>query len=438
MTQLRFDPDLHSGEVRSVSLPIEVRRPDLSLVHASLSDRMLEVASGSYYVTARLPAGQELTGYIEVRDEAFANVRLTLDPADVSPKETEEAQRYLWGLEAADPRDGLLALDDAAERRFRLIPYMGSPLGDEEGFSPAQRDRVKFDGRPGVGSPETLALSATGELSLVQLHSLGAVPKNAVVPGGHAVVPGGYTVGPNGRAAALGGGPAGDVARIIVRFGRGKAAALTVRPSHPTADALVGFGQQSMIAEAARVASGEAAQAEDLLLRKREDPVAAAVGGYVLLRLGDLARLHNWTKNLAEWFPSLPDGAVIRGEHLLRMHQHVAGLEMLLALEDRGLPLFTDGLTIAIRRLRQYAAAAPRVPNKHSERAARLLIRLSHYATQVDFAQPTVTFSGGDPNRPGSAHIGLDPTWGYDLGPMIDERRADLRQAIADEGGEPR
>src|SRR2546423_15128052 len=91
--------------------------------------------------------------------------------------------------------------------------------------------------------------------------------------------------------------------------------------------------------------------AEELLEDKQQDPIAAAVGGYALLRFSALERLHDWTANLHSWFEWLPDGAAIRGEHLARMGQHDEALDAFLTLPSRGLPLFSDGLAYAVNRL---------------------------------------------------------------------------------------
>ena len=57
--------------------------------------------------------------------------------------------------------------------------------------------------------------------------------------------------------------------------------------------------------------------AEKLLREKRLSSVGAVVGAYVLLRLGETERLHDWTSNLFNLF-ALPDPAVIYAEHLAR------------------------------------------------------------------------------------------------------------------------
>lgn len=57
---------------------------------------------------------------------------------------------------------------------------------------------------------------------------------------------------------------------------------------------------------------------ENALADKLRSPVAAAIGATVLIRSGALEQLHDWPRNLANWFPWLADGAVLWAETLLR------------------------------------------------------------------------------------------------------------------------
>src|SRR5439155_215308 len=86
--------------------------------------------------------------------------------------------------------------------------------------------------------------------------------------------------------------------------------------------------------QAAASADAYVDQAESLILQKRLDAVSAAVGAYLVLRLGQTARLGDWTENLRQWFPWLPDGAAIRGEPLARVGRHAEALAV--SVDDFG------------------------------------------------------------------------------------------------------
>jgi hypothetical protein len=94
-----------------------------------------------------------------------------------------------------------------------------------------------------------------------------------------------------------------------------------------------------------------APSAEELLYRKGQDPIGATIGGYALLKLNDLDRMHNWADNLAAWFDWLPDGAVIAGEVAARRGMDAHAAELFQTAIRRGLPLFTEGLSLLATRL---------------------------------------------------------------------------------------
>jgi hypothetical protein len=165
------------------------------------------------------------------------------------------------------------------------------------------------------------------------------------------------------------------------------------------ADTMLQYLVRGMIAEASVMSAAVEERAEQLVEEKLANPVAAAAGAYVLLRLGALERLHDWTENLFNWFPSLPDGAATRGEHLARAGRHEEAAERFLALEERGLPTMSDGLGYAVKRLELYAETRP---ESVADRCRRLLEQLLPFAAATDFAKPFTTFVGQSPNEPGA------------------------------------
>jgi hypothetical protein len=68
----------------------------------------------------------------------------------------------------------------------------------------------------------------------------------------------------------------------------------------------------------AGIAARELAKVERALQEKTNSPVAAAIAATVLIRCGALNQLHDWPRNLANWFEWLPDGAALWAETLLR------------------------------------------------------------------------------------------------------------------------
>lgn len=102
------------------------------------------------------------------------------------------------------------------------------------------------------------------------------------------------------------------------------------------------------------------AQAVKLMQDKERDHTAAALGGYYLLKTGNIEHLYlEWTGNLAYWFPQMPDGLIIRAWLVLRRNnidnEYVLTefRDLLLQAERRGLPFYTEGLKLLFEGLSQ-------------------------------------------------------------------------------------
>jgi hypothetical protein len=96
-------------------------------------------------------------------------------------------------------------------------------------------------------------------------------------------------------------------------------------------------------------------RARELLFAKIDDPYAAAVGGYLLLRFGRHTEMDTWAKNLADWFVDLPDGAVIWAWQLIAQRGQSAADEINRYLEmavARGLPVYMEGSRLLSEGLR--------------------------------------------------------------------------------------
>jgi hypothetical protein len=380
---------------RTVSThPVEVRRP------------------GSYYVTARLPAGQELFGQVRLyadRDatvvlsprgrvpsaaapirEGWAYLASSAAPARFAPDARKMAERS----RSIDSRgiDFEVDLGDDAEddldRAVRLRAFVGNVLaGRPEEIEPPPGDvtveggvtRMLLDGWPRG--------SADGPV-LLQLVQPFAAPVNVALPL-DLTAP-----GANRCSLYLRSAPDGHV---------------SVEPhlQDPTADLLVRFLTEELLQEAATAIQFDAIPSERLLRDKMADPVGAAVGAYALLRFGELGRLRDWTDNLRILFPSLPDGAAIRGEHLARAGQHHEALGVFLELAERGLPIFTAGFFYAVDRLELYIRVTDSTFTPAEQSAAESLLgQLNRFVPYVDRKAAFLTYPGADPRQPSPDPIG--------------------------------
>jgi hypothetical protein len=114
------------------------------------------------------------------------------------------------------------------------------------------------------------------------------------------------------------------------------------------------------------------------LAEKMQDPVTAVIGAYLLLRLERFDLLHDWARNLANWFPDMSDGAIIWACQLLEQGKewHEAARYLQIAAE-RELPIYTEGL-------RMLVDATDRLEGPESKASRRLTERVG----QVNWNSP--------------------------------------------------
>ena len=87
-----------------------------------------------------------------------------------------------------------------------------------------------------------------------------------------------------------------------------------------------------------------APSAEQMLMSKMQDPIGATIGGYALLKLNELERIHDWADNLCRWFEWLPDGAVIAAETAGRRGEDDHAQELALTAVEPGDSLVLRGI----------------------------------------------------------------------------------------------
>jgi hypothetical protein len=150
-------------------------------------------------------------------------------------------------------------------------------------------------------------------------------------------------------------------------------------------------------------------EVETLLRGNVTEPAAAAVGGYYLLRVSDLDRLHNWPANLTDRTEWMPDGLVIRAWQLIREQQDSeqpsqealdrAGEALDIAREDLleavewGIPVYTEGLRLLIAGLKLLAAHA----DDTDPEVRDAINRLRPFVAAADLSQSTTTYTGSSP-----------------------------------------
>ncbi len=165
--------------------------------------------------------------------------------------------------------------------------------------------------------------------------------------------------------------------------------------SDPMINTVLGYINAGAIHEAAELIDFK--KSEQMLFDKMSCPLAAAVGGYLLVLGVDRKRYRaasndwkNWVEHLDHWFDWLPDGAVLHAAlyFMLGGPDRDEAYQALMRACDRGLPFFTFGLKLMLDGMRYFAREGD------AEARKRLTI-LEAIADQTDpsAAFLTVTFS---------------------------------------------
>jgi hypothetical protein len=150
-----------------------------------------------------------------------------------------------------------------------------------------------------------------------------------------------------------------------------------------------------------------AEDAERLLYHKMTSPVAAAVGGYFLLKIGELNRLHDWARNLASIFGWLPDGGIIYATQLLskkeKSQKDIEEIRFwLLRASQQGIPVYSEGLRLLEKGLTQLWYHSNQMDSEVQEARNKM----GRYLESADMTQETTTFIGAEPEMPGRAFRG--------------------------------
>ena len=97
----------------------------------------------------------------------------------------------------------------------------------------------------------------------------------------------------------------------------------------------------------------------DYSATKKQSPLRATLGAYVLIRANQLEGLDEWTSNLVASHPWLPDALAVRVEYLARSGRHPEAMKPLLEIPKSGAPLFRSGIAYLADRAKTYASLAP-------------------------------------------------------------------------------
>lgn len=309
----------------SGALPIEVRDEKLALKAHGISDDVLQLPPGRYFVTALLPNGDQSTVDGAVVLNAGDSKQLEIPVSDLSfppiLETTNTLSDSLWKI--SRPVTQYFFRQSFAVIRGNWLPSMIPEIGSPTPLKREPTTRSNLDipfGRDAVWIEI--------ERSKQQCFYF-AVP---VDEGGST------TVEWNLDAQ-------NDKLELKLDFHDGEL------------NSLMDFVQGGKSFEA-RSISNTLVTRPDYYATKRQSALRATLGAYVLIRANQLENLDAWTNNLVESSPWLPDTLAIRVEYLARNGRHLDALTLLQDIPTRGAPLFRSGISYVADRAKTYTELA--------------------------------------------------------------------------------
>lgn len=378
-------------------LPLQIHRPDGAHVAHIAMGNAIELTPGPYIVFADLPGGEQVGQSIDVKSDTHIiplfpklgppKARRTPRPGSAPPAQRSRPPKRPGyrgvvdnvTLGHGDSPSWADKLNDVVTAvpgvMSQLYAYMMQPLirlrwrwrgfqalptalvqaslwaGDPVSIGLRRVDRLPVHYDAATGSGRVEIESGAHALFVRLLYANPAAPSaGKQSPWSHTTA---YTIAVpiTGRGAC--------VLHLTPADG---ALDLRVELAHTAADHLLAYLEARKLSSAAVAAQGHALHARQLLESETADPVAAALVGYALLTLsqpGDhLAELRQWLPKLVEIAPWLADAYALYGEQLARDGEHPRALQQFLQMLQRGTPLFTAGVSLALERLSAYANAA--------------------------------------------------------------------------------
>lgn len=363
---------------------------------ASSREEVAVGGPGAYLVRTQLPSGQWISGTTTVPerpekrgdDAAVAPARLSFGArkpragrvhADIYDTDIAVAIAEIAGAGNADEpidaiRTGSKSLPARSGFSHARVPRSGAAMETKAAPLPTVPDRVELrcgffggweeDRDPGTGRTQ---------LSLRLEEASVTAPSNIALPGDfvlrrHPGESGGtqawkpllvrarlrFDAARDRKAdALLVWPPTGDASpRLNLRPDRDiseNPSAVPVIASAETGnrdvDALFSYVRGNALEAARRIAPDVIGRAESFLNGKVANPLYATLAAYVLLKLGSDAR-GDWVRNLADWFPFLPDGAILQGWFCIHAGRAEEAGDWFHAALDRGVPMYTEGVRL--------------------------------------------------------------------------------------------
>jgi hypothetical protein len=385
-------------------MAVVVRNAALAVVSQGASPLTVELGPGIYLATAIRPAAPDISELVLVSDKD-CSIHLT----GKKPSIVQRSIDKIWNVapqliksKLPAPRQWSSAADQIEPTVSFKIRFVR--LKDWTSWEPVSLPIVRSSYEQGHAIVE-IAVTQKG-LLFAQLATDFSCPLNVALP------------------------PAGLISvtrcSLVVTPNR-KLLQAHMQFRDPDVDAAAQYFAQGCVEEAKTILDQPQEQATSHFLSgalkffrsRTADPATGLLSRYVRLRAGDdthevVMTLHE----LADVVQEFPDGHIISAELSARGGKHKEALERLLRIKDGALPLFTEGFSLLVSRLRQYAQQrfeVGQIDDEGAQKASALLRHLYTWAPFVDLDCLTLTFPGLRPTQPSDSKPAAeefeDGTW---------------------------
>jgi hypothetical protein len=366
MNELRIHIEGNYSDIADVTIPVEIIDGNLErIAERTLSLFQQEIVSvpgpGRYLVRAFFPSGEWVSTTVTVPDGDAGEPPVAL----LRPREVSQHETLAWAYTAQGlKRVAGITRRQASEKPSRLLAHVRS-FGPEtpgaefaatyqiaewnaaDGFWKFQRlDSLTVEAAE--PDPEDQRVILRGQLTnpewaggdsrqwrpCYQSFRQGKAPENIPL----------FAVPP---------GPRTDMLLVEADDTPEPSLRPMVRGNNPQADAILAYLNQGAFEAARNTGDRLIEQMDSLLGGKVSDPTSAIVAGYCMLKASSI-RHEDWLENLANWFPGLPDGAIICGWGLLYQNppDQQAARDYFLMAARRGIPMYTVGLRMLMDGLK--------------------------------------------------------------------------------------
>jgi hypothetical protein len=345
-------------------VPVEVAASDMTLIANTTSSARLEVAPGTYFVTARVPELDGITQRVAIDKEET----VVILGAHQSYRHPEFSISFL--RESIDSRGFLPSAAFLWQPSIKLFtgnlfseiqPLKGEPvLHPQEGRGVQFRFRVPPIAGPALGQIWTLNQSAT----------------NIILPVDEET---GCT--------------------IIVEPHAWPEPKFSCILDHFQANRLLKWREAGQLSSADAMRSSPSLEI-DRTIHKSPKPIAAIVAAYSILQFGNLEQMEAWSSQVSTRFPNFADSFALQAEYLARVGKHESAATAILRTRAIGLPIFTEGVAFMMKRLDTYTLSNSPIRSESLAELTTFREALSSFARFLDAGKPFCSYPGVDPMRP--------------------------------------